>query len=166
MENSKKLILMRHGKADFAASDFLRPLTEYGREQVRHQGKNLVNIVGVVDLAIVSAAVRASQTCDELRRGGLQIAKLQFEQELYDENYADTVLKLIHEVEPQVQTLLVIFHQPALAELSLKLSLASSDSQAVIDARQAPASFVWGTVDGDWAELESWKLGGIVEPID
>lgn len=154
---------MRHGKAGFEASDFLRELTDKGREQARQQGEILTNLVGTVDLAIVSAAVRASQTCDELRRGGLKVGKLQFEQELYEENYADTVLKLIHEVEPQVQTLLVIFHQPALAELSLKLSL-PNDGQPVIDARQAPSSFVWGTVEGDWAGLKSWKLGGIVEP--
>lgn len=155
---------MRHGKAGNAAMDYHRPLTEKGRETVKAQAAVLANTVGTVDLAIVSAAVRASETYDALRAGGLEIGGVQYERELYERNYADAVMEFIHEVESEVQTLMVVFHQPAMAELSLKLSLPSGGSQAVIDARQAPACFVWGTVEGDWAGLRSWKLGGIVEP--
>lgn len=145
--------------------DYHRALTAPGLKIAKNQGEVLAHTIGTVDLAIVSAAVRTSQTYDALRDGGLEVGEVQYERGLYEQNFADAVLDYIHEVEPQVQTLLLVFHQPAVAELALRLSVDPADSRQAMDARFSPATFAWGTVDGDWADLESWKLGGIVNPV-
>lgn len=164
MEKLKKLVLLRHAKAaNTATSDFHRPLSPLGRELAKSQGDAMARTLGGMDLAIVSAATRASETCDALREGGLKIAEVRYESDLYEKNYADAALDLIHEVVSEVQTLLLVFHQPAVSELALRLSI-PSDERVVRDGVFSPATFLWGTVEGDWAELKTWHLGGIVNP--
>lgn len=146
--------------------DYHRPLTSQGLEIAKAQGGVLAGTIGTVDLAIVSAATRTSQTYEALREGGLEVGEVQFERGLYEHNFADAALEYIHEVEPQVQTLLLVFHQPAVAELAMLLSDDPAAGRQVIEARFSPGTFAWGTVEGDWADLDSWELGGIVNPVE
>ena len=58
------LILLRHGKSDWAGGepDHLRPLARRGRRQVHDPGRWLADNVGVIDLAVVSPAERTRET--------------------------------------------------------------------------------------------------------
>jgi phosphohistidine phosphatase len=67
----KRLILIRHGKAEARAAsgeDFDRALTERGQTDARETGRRLAEAGFAPDLALVSAATRASQTWDEAGR--------------------------------------------------------------------------------------------------
>ncbi|GAB76635.1 phosphohistidine phosphatase [Austwickia chelonae] len=107
------LVLIRHAEAvPFSREgDAQRALTESGRAVARALGERLSREGVRADLMICSPAVRTVQTCEELRRGGLQVQDLWGEQSLYDADVED-VVDAIREVPDDVRTLVVLGHAP------------------------------------------------------
>ena len=159
---TRTLILMRHAKAAGAATDYERPLSDYGREVARAQGSAMLRALGAgVDLALVSAATRARQTFEALHFGGLEVGEVRFEQELYLDSGVQA-RDLIRTVDDSVETLLVLFHQPSVSELAYNLTL--PQDEAGLSGGFSAGTFVVGIVDTAWAELTNWHLSGHYPP--
>src|SRR3712207_3221765 len=67
-EERRRLLLMRHAKAEpYGPTDRDRPLTRTGRRDAAVVGRWFAEQGLVVDHALVSAAVRTIETCEEVR---------------------------------------------------------------------------------------------------
>ena len=116
----KILILMRHGEADDASDDFLRPLTPRGRQQCLDVGRQLSTRQLQPQRVICSSATRAHESarlvcetlgCDE---------PIQPLRELYLAA-PQTYLKAVRQTDPSIGTLLLVAHNPGLSELAGQL---------------------------------------------
>jgi phosphohistidine phosphatase len=128
----RALWLLRHGKARRQApgggGDRERPLEERGRIDARDLGRRMggqepvLGLDGVPSPALVicSAAVRTRQTADLVvgaHGGGLPV-------EAYRSLYGagtDLLLRTVHEVDDSVAAVLVVGHNPTVAQLAWEL---------------------------------------------
>ncbi|WP_420963795.1 SixA phosphatase family protein [Brucella sp. IR073] len=118
-----RLYLLRHARAVRAAprmDDFDRPLTEEGRQEARIIGKAMEAAGFVFDMAICSTAKRTRETLEQLRPALNLPFPIVDSRELYSAG-ADEYLEIIREAAPAAASLLVIGHNPSIAELALML---------------------------------------------
>lgn len=112
-----RLVVMRHAKTEsYAASDRARRLTERGIADARAAGRWLVEQDLVPDVALVSSAVRAKQTFDHVVETMGHVPA----HEVYDELYGadvDEVLELVANVPQGTASVMVVGHNPTMAEL-------------------------------------------------
>jgi phosphohistidine phosphatase len=113
------MILMRHGKAERDAnSDHQRCLTDRGIDQSHTAGKNLRNIFGKVQKAIVSDAMRTQQTLAQVLQY-LPISQIIFDPDLYSsKNLRDFIDCVGPQVSQNDKIILVIGHNPTLSMLA------------------------------------------------
>lgn len=153
-----RLVMMRHAAAGFSGGeDFRRELTVEGRRQATTQGARLREFCGDFDTAIVSDAVRARQTLEGLRSGGLHAANTRFESALYYEGF-DSLLSLIRSYDAGA-SLLVIGHEPT---MSLAARLLANEPLGELRFGFSTAMAVAGRVVS-YASLE--RGGMILEQI-
>jgi phosphohistidine phosphatase len=120
----KRLLLLRHGKSDWAnpdQPDNERPLNDRGQRAAALMGAYLRQRGLAPDLILSSAAVRTRETA-QLVLAALQApVPLEFRQELY---LADpkTIVDVVRGTPDEVATLLVIGHNPGMQLAALKLS--------------------------------------------
>ncbi|WP_380056600.1 histidine phosphatase family protein [Falsihalocynthiibacter sp. SS001] len=119
-----KLILMRHMKSswDGNTSDHERPLNPRGRAAAPRLGEWLVGCGHVPDVALVSDATRTRETYAGVEPEFTNAMSVIFTRALYLASPAE-ILRVIaaHPVEPG-QTLLIIGHNPGIAELASGLA--------------------------------------------
>ncbi len=139
-----RLIVMRHAKAANAARDFDRPLSDRGRLQAAVQGQAIGARVGTVDLALVSAAHRTRQTLVGLESGGLTITETWYEDFLYGAG-PDDVIAALRLLPPDLETVLVVGHEPT---MSYTAELLSDGSFA--------QDFGFSTGTAAFGEVEAW----------
>jgi phosphohistidine phosphatase len=115
---SRTLILLRHAKSDWSGDDDdrSRPLAPRGRRQAQEAGRWLDAHVASLDLAVVSPATRARNTWD------LAIAELSRapETSIEDRVYAASATELlgvVHELPDDLDTVVVIGHNPGIEDL-------------------------------------------------
>ncbi len=119
----KQLILVRHSYAEnesFDNSDFSRALTERGVKVATKQAILLSNKVGTIDKAVSSDALRAVQTANIFAKELL----LEFTQAhfLYEDYTTNDFLNFVHDQLTSVETLLLIGHNPTLANMAYRLA--------------------------------------------
>jgi phosphohistidine phosphatase len=117
-----RLMLLRHAKSDRmpGVDDHERPLAPRGRRDSEVMGLYMVREGLLPDLAIVSTARRAQETFDLVRSAfAADIAKKD-DRRIY-EGSTPTILEVIGESPPEVQTLLLVGHNPRIHELPLAL---------------------------------------------
>ena len=117
----KRLILFRHAKSDWGAAyekDCDRPLAKRGIETARTMGRLLSN--ASPQLVITSSAVRAKQTVDLALRAGKWGCPVQVTNKLYEASAAQ-VLAVVHQVSNNVETLLLVGHEPTWSVLASQL---------------------------------------------
>ncbi len=152
----RTLVLLRHAKSDYpgGVADHERPLAERGIREAGLAGDWLRAQLPAVDAVLCSTATRTRQT---LERTGIQ-APVRFADRLYDAT-PGIVLGEIIGVAADVQTLLVVGHEPVMSGLALALAGAGSAPEAVagIEAKYPTSALAVLQVPGSWAELE---LGG------
>jgi phosphohistidine phosphatase len=112
------LIVLRHGKSDWAGGepDHLRPLARRGRRQAPEAGRWLAHNVAAIDLAVVSPAERTRETW---RLAGAELAVVPPVRE-DDRVYAATsrsLLGVVRELPPEVETVALVGHNPGVEEL-------------------------------------------------
>ncbi|WP_046469222.1 SixA phosphatase family protein [Allosalinactinospora lopnorensis] len=115
----KKLIILRHAKAeqDYAGADHERALTGKGRKQAEAVGNRLAETGIVPDHVICSTSLRTRQTL-ELAMANLPVEPtVDFEESAYGAD-PDTILDLVQMTDPEVGTLMVVGHNPAMAQLA------------------------------------------------
>jgi phosphohistidine phosphatase len=143
---------MRHAKAEAsAASDHARDLTDRGRRQSRAAGARMADQGVVPELVLVSSATRARSTCREVLAGmgtGLEI-DVRVLDSLYDADADDVLAACATEVPAQTVTVLVIGHNPAIAETA-ELIQSGQDRVELSFPTAAYAAF---SLEGAWADL-------------
>jgi len=126
---SRTLVLMRHAKSDYplGVADHDRPLAPRGIREAGLAGEWLRTNVPRLDAVLCSTATRTRET---LARTGLD-APVSFVDNLYDA-MPGTVIEEINAVGDDVDTLLVIAHEPAMSHVTLGLTdRDESDPRAV-----------------------------------
>lgn len=115
---ARTLVLVRHAAAHGHSpkGDHARPLTEAGREDARRVGRWLAAQGLRADAVLVSTAVRALQTAQELARGGLEVEQSLEERRIYNA-HADEIVACIRDVPDDVTTLVVVGHAPGVPGL-------------------------------------------------
>ena len=110
-EQTRTLVLMRHGKAEAdGATDADRRLSEKGEADARAAGAWLAARGVEPDLALVSAAVRTTQTWEAVAAGAGWDADLATHDESLYAAGPETALDLLREAEDGVGTLVVVGH--------------------------------------------------------
>ncbi|WP_116248009.1 histidine phosphatase family protein [Nocardiopsis sp. FIRDI 009] len=135
---SRTLLLMRHARAEpgHGGRDFDRALDDTGRGQAEEVGRLLAARGYEPDHVLCSAALRTRQTLDGvLGAMGPGVApEVDYSEAVYSAG-VDSLLELVNYVDPDARTLLVVAHNPTVAQLA-----------AAFVGHEALASFAPATV--------------------
>jgi len=140
----KRLILMRHGKAERSnvGGDFERGLTERGLADAALMGRLLADEGLTPDLALVSAARRTQQTWNAVS-AAFPAAKSVSLRSLYHAG-ADRILFEVEAHGDQADTIMVVGHNPGLHELTIGLLRQGGAGSALV--ARAESRFPTSTV--------------------
>lgn len=115
--NTKRLILIRHGKAaPYAETDFSRPLLPSGREKVLSSAQMLLKQNIKPNLFLASPLLRAQQTAEIIAQT-LQIS-FQTEEDLDGRLSAQGLFNLAKQHLQQKDCLLLVGHNPNMSVLA------------------------------------------------
>jgi len=119
----RRLILLRHAKSARPAgvADHERPLARRGLDDARAIGFYLRQEMLLPDLVLVSTSSRTRQTWDIIIQGLGEVPSARFEPRLYDASAA-RLTSVLAETPDNVRALLLIGHNPGIAELALRLA--------------------------------------------
>ncbi|GAA3793619.1 SixA phosphatase family protein [Streptomyces chiangmaiensis] len=118
-----RLVVLRHAKSAWpvGVSDHERPLAPRGRRDAPAAGRALAESDWLPDLVLCSTAVRARQTWELASAQWGTPPAVRLDPRLYAADVPE-LLESVHQVPTEVQTLLLIGHNPGLAELILELA--------------------------------------------
>jgi len=149
----RRLLLFRHAKSDWPdVADHERPLAKRGRRDAPVAGRWLGESGYVPDAVVCSTARRARETW-ELAAAGLAEAvpgaapPVRYEPRVYEATVLG-LLMLVREFDGDLGTVLVVGHNPGLAELTVGLAAPPPEPPA---AFPTAAVAVLG-LPGDWAD--------------
>jgi phosphohistidine phosphatase len=149
-----RLLLLRHAEAVArAGSDLERQLAETGRLGAARIGAYLRSAGLVPDLALVSPARRTQETLEIVEQELPQKPARQLEPSLYNGSL-DALETLVARVPGTVKTLLIVGHNPSVAEYALALAV-EGDSAGLAGMRKhfpAPCLVVIDFHYNDWSE--------------
>ena len=136
----RTLLLLRHAKSDYppGVADHERPLAPRGEREAKLAGDWLRAHAPAVDAVLCSTAIRTRETLAQTRID----APVNYVDRLYDAT-PGTVIEEINSVEsrfgPDVETLLVIGHEPTIS--SVALGLATADGSSTTAAERISTKF-------------------------
>ena len=138
----RKLVLLRHAKSAWPdVPDHERPLARRGQRDAPVMGRWLRAAGHVPDQVQCSTARRARETW-QLAQAELDAAPLvSFDDSVYWGS-AVQLLDLIRRAPAAARTLLVVGHDPAIAELALRLTAATSPAHLGALSDAAPAAML------------------------
>src|SRR5690349_22606037 len=115
----RTLLLLRHAKSDYptGVADHQRPLAARGQREAALAGDWLRAHTPAVDAVLCSTATRTRETLARTRID----APVNYVDRLYDAT-PGAVIDEINGVDPNVETLLVIGHEPAMSHVALGLA--------------------------------------------
>jgi phosphohistidine phosphatase len=117
-----RLLLLRHAEAVArAATDLERRLADAGRGGAALMGAYFRRSGLAPDLAIVSPAARARETYEIVERELSQRPKARLEPSLYNASL-EALHALLAQVPSHVRTLLIVGHNPSVAEFACALA--------------------------------------------
>jgi phosphohistidine phosphatase len=159
------LYLLRHAKSswdDPTLPDHERPLAPRGRRDGKRIAEHLRRQEIEPELVLCSAAVRTRETLERLRPA-LGSATVVVEDELYGAS-ADRLLARIRLVPGEVESLMVIGHNPGLHELALVLA-SNGDELGRLEEKFPTAALAtlalaepWGRVAPGGATLTAYVV--------
>jgi phosphohistidine phosphatase len=119
----RRLVVLRHAKSAWpeGVADHERPLARRGRRDAPAAGRALAEADCLPDLALCSTAVRARQTWELASAQWGTPPPVRRDPRLYAAEVSD-LLTAVHAVSPEVETLLLVGHNPGLEELVLELA--------------------------------------------
>ncbi|HLL71775.1 MAG TPA: histidine phosphatase family protein [Pyrinomonadaceae bacterium] len=120
----KSLLLLRHARPapnSPRARDFDRTLTDVGREQARRVGQLLREKEIEPEAIISSPAARARETADLVCEAAGLSTQTRFDARIYEASLEE-LLHIVSEAEDGIETLLLVGHNPGLAELIARLT--------------------------------------------
>jgi phosphohistidine phosphatase len=118
----KTLLILRHAKTQSAApaGDHTRELTERGHRNAAAMGTHIHNRIGIPDAIITSDATRARQTAEIVARAVDFAAPLTVEPRIYAADL-DALLAVVRRIPDEVQTAIIVGHNPGCEELAAAL---------------------------------------------
>ena len=118
-----RLLLFRHAKTarESGGGDHDRPLTKRGEEDSKRIGRYLADEQLLPHLAIASDSRRTRQTLDLAMRAANQHPQARLDRAVYLAE-PHTLLDIIRRTPAAVRTLLMIGHNPGMAELATLLT--------------------------------------------
>ena len=120
----KRLILLRHAKSswdDPVARDFDRPLNAKGHRAGRTVGEEMRRLGLSFDAVVASPAARVVETLEEVAVGFGSPLAPRFDQRIYLASL-ESLLEVLHSVDDQFGSLLLVGHSPGLERLALFLA--------------------------------------------
>lgn len=165
----RRLLILRHAKSDWPSglTDFDRPLAARGRISAPLMGRYLKSEHLLPDFAIISSARRTAETWALLEPELGEAVPHRFERRIYEAPYED-LLDVIKAVPAEVQTLLLVGHNPGSEELASAMIGYGDRFAAQRMQRKFPTAGL-AVVDFEaqaWAEIaeQSGRLDRFVTP--
>jgi phosphohistidine phosphatase len=117
----KYLILLRHGEAEHSSgSDISRHLSSNGKSSLNSLGQTLKKKSMKVDRMYCSTALRTVETAEQIKRY-VPVGEECYTDEIYSANL-EKLLTLLEKTPGEVQTCMLIGHNPSLSLLATYLS--------------------------------------------
>ncbi|MGW1214261.1 SixA phosphatase family protein [Streptomyces sp. NPDC002499] len=119
----RRLVVLRHAKSAWPAGvpDHERPLAPRGIRDAPAAGRALAEHDLLPDLALCSTAVRARRTWESAAAQWGTPPPVHHDPRLYGADVPE-LLDVVHEVSAEVETLLLVGHNPGLEDLVLELA--------------------------------------------
>lgn len=152
----RRIVVMRHAKAEqVGSSDFARELSARGVGDAEEAGRWLAAFGVEPDHALVSAAVRTSQTWESVAAGAGWSDDADYDDALYDAG-PETALDLMRETPEEARTLIVVGHNPTMAYLAQLLDDGDGDEDAAneLAAGYPTSALTVFDFEGDWSDLD------------
>jgi phosphohistidine phosphatase len=133
----KRLLLLRHAKAvpgDAKTDDHERALNARGQHDAPPMGAEMHHRLYIPDLALCSTARRTVETWERVAPEFDTLPKAEFLDALYLAS-PKTILKLVQSTDDEVNTLLVLGHNPGLEDCAAALArkAAAQDERAMFE---------------------------------
>ncbi len=163
----KHLYLLRHAKSSWdepTLADHDRPLAPRGRRAAKLMAEHLRRKGVAPELVLCSTSRRTRQTLTRITPGLGKNSEVEIEPELYAASAAD-LLKVLHEVPDEVESVMLIGHNPGIQDLALSLARGGPEIARV--RRKFPtAALATLELKGSWRELTpgSAELVSLVKP--
>ncbi len=153
---ARRLVLLRHAKAALdGTADFERSLAPRGRSDAGAIGRWLVEHGYQPDHVVVSPARRALQTW-ELAAAEIEGGPVPLPDERVYTNTLEDLLDVVRGTPSAIGTVILVGHNPALAELAVMIDDGSGDRAGRSLAVNFPAGGVAVfSVAGNWAEVDA-----------
>jgi phosphohistidine phosphatase len=162
----KRLFLLRHAKSswdDPGLDDHDRPLAPRGQRASALIAEHLRrNEIGPA-LVLCSSARRTRETLETVRPA-LGSGEVRIERELYGAS-SDHLLQRLRQVPDEVESVMLVGHQPAMQDLALQLAAEGSELER-LRGKFPTAALATLTFSGQWSELaqRGAKLAAYVKP--
>lgn len=156
MPNKKTLIILRHGQAKNAGMsdhDHNRTLTLKGREEAAGVGETLAENGFSPDYVLCSTATRTRETLVELQNFFFSQPPVSYVPKIYNASESD-LFSQISAIPSEVNTALLVGHNPALYQLSM--ALAKEGDKRMHDNLQMQfptCALVVISFDGEWKNI-------------
>jgi phosphohistidine phosphatase len=172
----RTLLLLRHAKSswdDPDLPDFKRPLAPRGRRAARALARYFQEATLRPDRILCSPATRTRQTLAALaesRDAPLQGTPVEEDERIYEARSQD-LLRRVREVPGAVRSLLVVGHNPGMADLALLLLGSGPHHPSLARLREKVPTGALITLEipeGDWTGLGpgSCRLASFLRPVD
>ena len=163
----KRLYLLRHAKAswdDPTLADQDRPLAPRGRRAAKVIAKHLQHEGITPELVLCSPSRRTRQTLTGIAPGLGKEVDIQIEPELYAAS-SSTLLGVLHGIPDEVDSVMLIGHNPGIEDLTLNLASGGSETTRV-RSKFPTAALATLELDASWRELApgSADLVSFVKP--
>jgi phosphohistidine phosphatase len=163
----KRLYLLRHAKSswdDPTLADQDRPLAPRGRRAAKLMAEHLRRKGIAPELVLCSPSRRTRQTLERIApRLGKEV-DVQIEPELYAASAA-AHLELLHEVPDEIESVMLIGHNPGIQDLALSLASGGSETTRV-SSKFPTAALATLELNANWRELApgSAEIVSFVKP--
>ncbi|WP_330456524.1 histidine phosphatase family protein [Streptomyces sp. NBC_00820] len=119
----RRLVVLRHAKSAWpdGVQDARRPLAPRGTRDAPAAGRVLAEADWLPDLALCSTAVRARRTWELASAQWGTPPPVRYDPRLYAASVPD-LLEVVHETPSEVETLLLVGHNPGAMRLVLELA--------------------------------------------
>jgi phosphohistidine phosphatase len=156
-EEPRRLLLLRHAKSAWPdVPDSERPLNDRGRRDAPAMGRWLLSSGYVPDLVLCSTASRTRETWDLLAPALEAGPPVRFEQRIYEAS-ALSLLHLLRESGNGYRTVMLIGHNPGIAELAIGVAQMADgpEGEPLERAREKFPTAAVAVLDfqGEWADL-------------
>lgn len=150
----RRLILIRHAKAEAGTNDSQRALTRRGLTDAAAVGQLLARAGTVPGVAVVSPAVRARQTWEQVQVGLPAPVPLVIDDDVY-RNRVELLFELVQRLPAELDCLALVGHNPSMAEFGYLLDDGAGDpaARAELLAGYPTSAVATFGLAAEWAEL-------------